>query len=129
MLKSSERYDILPDIFKLAAAIHEPRDYEHLKQIYANIELTYSIMADRDKRAREKPLAAYYRVSFFGRMFDDENNKCYIYKEPGNTKLFEICDRLKKVYSKRFGDDNSVEILSDSRKVKNCKLIYFILTN
>jgi len=28
MFKLGERYDILPDIFKLAAAIHEPRDYE-----------------------------------------------------------------------------------------------------
>lgn len=74
-------------------------------------------MDERDKRAREKPLGAYYRVSFYGRMFEDENNKVYIYKEPGNTKLFEICDRLKSVYSKRFGSSECVEILSDSRKV------------
>ena len=28
MFKLAERYDILPEIFKLAAAIHEPQDYE-----------------------------------------------------------------------------------------------------
>ena len=74
-------------------------------------------MAERDQRAREKPLGAYYRVSFFGKMFQDQNSKVYIYKEPGNTKLFEICDRLKKIYAKRFGSNDLVEILNDNRKV------------
>ena len=35
MLKSGERFDILPDIFKLVAAIHEPRDYEvYINNVY-----------------------------------------------------------------------------------------------
>ncbi len=122
MFKLGERYDILPDIFKLAAAIHEPRDYEHLKQIYQNIEKAYEIMAERDQRAREKPLGAYYRVCFYGKMFQDQNNKVYIYKEPGNTKLFEICDRLRKVYTKRFGNPDLVELLNDNRKPSDLKL-------
>lgn len=118
MLKLGERYDFLPDIFKLAVAIYEPnRDYEHLQQMHQNIQKAYSYLAERDQRSKEKPLAAYYRVSFYGRMFEQENNKVYIYKEPGNTKLFEICDRLRKVYVKRFGSADCVEILSDSRKV------------
>lgn len=118
MLKLAERYDFLPDIFKLAVAIYEPnRDYEHLQQMHQNIQKAYSYLAERDQRSKEKPLAAYYRVSFYGRMFEQENNKVYIYKEPGSTKLYEICDRLRKIYSHRFGSLDCVEILSDSRKV------------
>lgn len=138
MLKLAERYDFLPDIFKLAVAIYEPsRDYEvilittisdsahlnfrlnvrkHLQQMHMNIQKAYSYLAERDQRSREKPLAAFYRVSFFGKLFGTENNKVYIYKEPSNTKLFEICERLRKVYNARLNGEH-VEILSDSRKV------------
>lgn len=79
-------------------------------------------MAERDQQAREKPLGAYYRVCFYGQKFNSENNKVYIYKEPGNTKLFEITDRLRKIYSKQFGSSESVEILRDSRKPHELKL-------
>ncbi|CAF0807517.1 unnamed protein product, partial [Brachionus calyciflorus] len=123
MLKLAERYDFMPDIFKLAVAIYEPnRDYEHLQQMHLNIQKAYSYLAERDQRSKEKPLAAYYRVCFYGKAFEQENNKVYIYKEPGNTKLFEICERLRKVYSKRFVSGETVEILSDSRKPTELKL-------
>ena len=123
MLKMAERFDSLPNIFKLAVAIYETnRDYEHLQQMHQNIQRAYSYMAERDQRAREKALGAYYRISYYGKMFGDENNKVYIYKEPGNTKLFEVCDRMRKVYAKRFGSADLVEILSDSRKPAELKL-------
>ncbi len=88
-----------------------------LQQMHQNIQRAYSHMAERDQSAREKPLGAYYRVGFYGQMFNDENNKVYIYKEPSNTKLFEICDRLRKVYAKQFGSLEVVEILRDSKNV------------
>lgn len=50
MLKLAERYDSLPNIFKLAVAIYETnRDYEHLQQMHQNIQRAYSYMAQRDK--------------------------------------------------------------------------------
>ncbi|RNA06745.1 dedicator of cytokinesis 9-like [Brachionus plicatilis] len=123
MLKLAERYDFMPDIFKLVVAIYESnRDYEQLQQTHLNIQKAYSYLAERDQRSKDKPLATFYRVSFYGKAFEQENNKVYIYKEPGNTKLFEICDRLRKVYSKRFGKKESVEILSDSRKPNELNL-------
>lgn len=90
---------------------------KHLQQMHQNIQKAYSYLAERDQRSREKPLAAYYRVSFFGKMFESENNKVYIYKEPSNTKLFEICERLRKVYARRFNSEEAVEIVNDSKKV------------
>lgn len=94
--------------------------------MHQNIQKAYSYLAERDQRSREKPLAAYYRVSFFGKLFAAENNKVYIYKEPSNTKLFEICERLRKIYNARFLAYNQmVEILNDSRKVKTRSLSNF----
>lgn len=123
MLKLGERYDNLPNIFKLAVAIYETnKDYANLQQMHLAIQRAYSYMAERDSQARQKPLGAYYRVSFYGQRFNDENNKVYIYKEPGNTKLFEITDRLRKNYAKQFGSLESVEILRDSRKPQDLKL-------
>jgi hypothetical protein len=90
--------------------------------MHQNIQKAYSYLAERDQRSREKPLAAYYRVSFFGKAFATENNKVYIYKEPSNTKLFEVCDRLRKIYNARFNGDQIVEILNDSRKPNELKL-------
>ena len=77
-------------------------------------------MADRDHKSREISLATYFRVTFYGAAFNELNNNVYIYKEPGNTKLFEMCDRLKKVYTRhRLGTDSgTLEILNDNRKVK-----------
>ena len=76
MLRLAERYDNLPAIFKLAVAIYETnRDYAHLQQMHQNIQRAYSHMAERDLQARDKPLAAYYRVGFYGGRFKDENNK------------------------------------------------------
>lgn len=123
MFKLSERYEFLPDIFKLAVAIYEPsRDYVHLQQMHLNIQKAYSYLAERDQKSKDKPLASFYRVSFFGKLFEQENNKVYIYKEPSNTKLFEVCDRIRKLYARRYGDENSVEILCDSRKPSELKL-------
>jgi hypothetical protein len=101
--------------------------------MHQNIQKAYSYLAERDQRVshRDKPLAAYYRVSFFGQLFENENNKVYIYKEPCNTKLFEICERLRKLYTNRYGglynmnnnqEDNNIEILCDSRKPAELKL-------
>jgi hypothetical protein len=126
MLKLGERYDSLQNIFKLIVAIYETnRDYDNLQQMHQNIQRTYSHMATRNDKGHEaQPIASYYRVSFFGKLFQDENNKVYIYKEPGNTKLFEICDRLRMIFSHRFGEDYAdlIEILSDSRKPSELKL-------
>ena len=80
------------------------------------IQMAYSKLSDKEQY-REKPLGSYYRVSFYGKVivkdilssvlklipylkgFEDENGKVYIYKEPGGTKLYEICERLRKLYT------------------------------
>lgn len=48
--------------------------------------------------------------------FEDEDGKEYIYKEPKFTPLSEISQRLLKLYSDKFGQEN-VKIIQDSGKV------------
>lgn len=48
--------------------------------------------------------------------FEDEDGKEYIYKEPKFTPLSEISQRLLKLYSDKFGQEN-VKIIQDSGRV------------
>jgi hypothetical protein len=49
-------------------------------------------------------------------MFDDENEKEYVYKEPHATQLNQVCERLSHMYTIKFGK-GSVELIRDSNKV------------
>lgn len=49
-------------------------------------------------------------------MFEEEDGKEYIYKEPKVTSLAEICERLKALYTEKYGKD-VVQIIKDSNKV------------
>lgn len=54
--------------------------------------------------------------------FEDEDGKEYIYKEPKFTPLSEISQRLLKLYSDKFGQEN-VKIIQDSGRVgSQCSL-------
>lgn len=48
--------------------------------------------------------------------FEDEDGKEYIYKEPKFTPLSEVSQRLLKLYSDKFGQEN-VKIIQDSGRV------------
>lgn len=49
-------------------------------------------------------------------LFEEEDGKEYIYKEPKLTGLSEISLRLVKLYGEKFGTEN-VKIIQDSDKV------------
>jgi len=58
----------------------------------------------------------------FQGFFEDEDGKEYIYKEPKFTPLSEISQRLLKLYSDKFGQEN-VKMIQDSGRVSTCTLI------
>lgn len=59
------------------------------------------------------------RVVSFQGFFEDEDGKEYIYKEPKFTPLSEISQRLLKLYSEKFGQEN-VKMIQDSGRVRPC---------
>jgi hypothetical protein len=67
-------------------------------------------------------LGSYYRVAFYGTLFEDLDGKEFIYKEPKITKLGEIQDRLKDIFNKRFKGEDKLKIITDSNNVDRSKL-------
>ena len=65
----------------------------------------------------------YFQSSYFV----EEDGKEYIYKEPKVTSLAEICERLKNMYSEKYGKD-TVKLIMDSNKVLKPGLHVCILT-
>ncbi len=51
--------------------------------------------------------------------FEEEDGKEYIYKEPKITSLTEICDRLRNMYTQKYGN-GKVKIIMDSNRVSVC---------
>jgi len=78
----------------------------------------------------KRMLGKYFRVAFFGQAyFGDEDGKEYVYKEPKITGLTEICERLNKIYSDKYGRDK-VCLIRNSNKVNRtilCNVLVLFL--
>ncbi|TMS06920.1 Dedicator of cytokinesis protein 9 [Larimichthys crocea] len=113
-LWKAERYELISDIYKLIIPIYEKRrDFEKLAHLYDTLHRAYSKVTEV-MHTGKRLLGTYFRVAFFGQgFFEDEDGKEYIYKEPKFTPLSEISQRLLKLYSDKFGQEN-VKMIQDS---------------
>ncbi|XP_056870201.1 dedicator of cytokinesis protein 9-like isoform X2 [Takifugu flavidus] len=116
-LWKAERYELISDIYKLIIPIYEQRrDFEKLAHLYDTLHRAYSKVTEV-MHTGKRLLGTYFRVAFFGQgFFEDEDGKEYIYKEPKFTPLSEISQRLLKLYSEKFGQEN-VKMIQDSGRV------------
>ncbi|XP_054644016.1 dedicator of cytokinesis protein 9 isoform X4 [Dunckerocampus dactyliophorus] len=116
-LWKAERYELISDVYKLIIPIYEKRrDFEKLAHLYDTLHRAYSKVTEV-MHTGKRLLGTYFRVAFFGQgFFEDEDGKEYIYKEPKFTPLSEISQRLLKLYSDKFGQEN-VKMIQDSGKI------------
>ncbi|XP_047456081.1 dedicator of cytokinesis protein 9-like isoform X3 [Mugil cephalus] len=116
-LWKAERYELISDIYKLIIPIYEKRrDFEKLAHLYDTLHRAYSKVTEV-MHSGKRLLGTYFRVAFFGQgFFEDEDGKEYIYKEPKFTPLSEISQRLLKLYSDKFGQEN-VKMIQDSGRI------------
>uniref|UniRef100_A0A8C5HF45 Dedicator of cytokinesis protein 9-like n=1 Tax=Gouania willdenowi TaxID=441366 RepID=A0A8C5HF45_GOUWI len=129
-LWKAERYELIADVYRLVIPIYEQRrDFEKLTHLYDTLHRAYTKVMEV-MHSGKRLLGTYFRVAFFGQVttkntiistfcygfFEDEDGKEYIYKEPKFTPLSEISQRLLKLYSDKFGQEN-VKIIQDSGKV------------
>lgn len=116
-LEMAERYEVLGDIYKLIIPIYEySRDFDKLASSYDSLSKAYTKVVDVTASGK-RLLGKYFRIAFFGSSyFVEEDGKEYIYKEPKVTSLAEICERLKNMYSEKYGKD-TVKLIMDSNKV------------
>ncbi|XP_032386220.1 dedicator of cytokinesis protein 9 [Etheostoma spectabile] len=116
-LWKAERYELISDIYKLIIPIYEKRrDFEKLAHLYDTLHRAYSKVTEV-MHSGKRLLGTYFRVAFFGQgFFEDEDGKEYIYKEPKFTPLSEVSQRLLKLYSDKFGQEN-VKMIQDSGRI------------
>ncbi|KAM9710203.1 dedicator of cytokinesis protein 9 isoform 3-T3 [Menidia menidia] len=126
-LWKAERYELISDIYKLIIPIYEKRrDFEKLAHLYDTLHRAYSKVTEV-MHTGKRLLGTFFRVAFFGQQyqftdsdvegfFEDEDGKEYIYKEPKFTPLSEISQRLLKLYSDKFGQEN-VKMIQDSGRI------------
>nr|XP_015218956.1 PREDICTED: dedicator of cytokinesis protein 9 isoform X8 [Lepisosteus oculatus] len=130
-LWKAERYEVIADIYKLIIPIYEKRrDFEKLAHLYDTLHRAYSKVTEV-MHTGKRLLGTFFRVAFFGQaaqyqftdsetdaegFFEDEDGKEYIYKEPKFTPLSEISQRLLKLYSDKFGQEN-VKMIQDSGRI------------
>uniref|UniRef100_A0A3Q3DF16 Dedicator of cytokinesis protein 9-like n=1 Tax=Hippocampus comes TaxID=109280 RepID=A0A3Q3DF16_HIPCM len=116
-LWNAERYELIADVYRLIIPIHEKRrDFEKLTHVYDTLHRAYTKVLEV-MHTGKRLLGTYFRVAFFGQgFFEDEDGKEYIYKEPKFTPLSEIAQRLLKLYSYKFGQEN-VKIIQESGRV------------
>uniref|UniRef100_A0A673BNQ0 Dedicator of cytokinesis 9b n=1 Tax=Sphaeramia orbicularis TaxID=375764 RepID=A0A673BNQ0_9TELE len=116
-LWKAERYELIADVYRLIIPIYEHRrDFEKLTHLYDTLHRAYTKVMEV-MHTGKRLLGTYFRVAFFGQgFFEDEDGKEYIYKEPKFTPLSEISQRLLKLYSDKFGQEN-VKIIQDSGRV------------
>ncbi|KAF3706389.1 Dedicator of cytokinesis protein 9 [Channa argus] len=116
-LWKAERYELIADVYRLIIPIYEQRrDFEKLTHLYDTLHRAYTKVIEV-MHTGKRLLGTYFRVAFFGQgFFEDEDGKEYIYKEPKFTPLSEISQRLLKLYSDKFGQEN-VRIIQDSGRV------------
>ncbi|XP_054631989.1 dedicator of cytokinesis protein 9-like isoform X2 [Dunckerocampus dactyliophorus] len=116
-LWKAERYELIADVYRLIIPIYEQRrDFEKLTHLYDTLHRAYTKVLEV-MHTGKRLLGTYFRVAFFGQgFFEDEDSKEYIYKEPKFTPLSEVSQRLLKLYSDKFGQEN-VKIIQDSGRV------------
>ncbi|XP_053722873.1 dedicator of cytokinesis protein 9 isoform X5 [Synchiropus splendidus] len=116
-LWKAERYELIADVYRLIIPIYEQRrDFEKLTHLYDTLHRAYTKVMEV-MHSGKRLLGTFFRVAFFGQgFFEDEDGKEYIYKEPKFTPLSEISQRLLKLYSDKFGQEN-VKIIQDSGRV------------
>jgi len=121
-LKQAELYETANELYKLIIPIHEKnRNYDKLAKSHGDLkEIFAKIISSIQNQSRL--LGSYYRIGFYGSVFEEMDGKEYIYKEPKITRLGEIQDRLKAVFAQKFKTEDKLKIITDSNAVNREKL-------
>ncbi|KAA0186547.1 Dedicator of cytokinesis protein 8 [Fasciolopsis buskii] len=113
-------YELVPRIYsRLIPALEAANEYGRLAEVHGRIKEAYTAL---EKMQRGKRLfSTFFRVGFYGSLFNELDGLEFIYKEPPLTKLAEITHRLSSFYAKQFGDDRVV-VVKDSKLIEKRSL-------
>eukprot|EP00026_Physarum_polycephalum_P000226 Phypoly_transcript_00226.p1 GENE.Phypoly_transcript_00226~~Phypoly_transcript_00226.p1 ORF type:complete len:1906 (-),score=310.18 Phypoly_transcript_00226:3-5720(-) len=122
-MNEADLYEVTANLYKLVIPIHEKsHNYDALMKCYGDLRDTYSTLMLSIKQ-QSRMLGSYYRVGFYGKVFDELDGKEFVYKEPKITRLVEIKDRLAELYKvPQKAGEPVVVVLPDSSVVDRSKL-------
>ena len=86
-------YESMNEVYKLVIPVYEhKRSFEKLEKIHGRLQSGYQkIVSKSGKRF----LATFFRVGFYGSLFNDLDKQEFVYKEEGHTHLAEFSLRLE----------------------------------
>ncbi|KAM9965179.1 hypothetical protein ACTFIW_004986 [Dictyostelium discoideum] len=115
LLKESEYFEIANLVYKLLLPVHEEHlNYQELARCHGDLQDIFKRIVECTN-TQSRMLGSYYRVGLYGKRFEEMNGKEFIYKEPKITRLVEIKDRLKSLYSKKLSvPEDSIVIIEGS---------------
>ena len=122
-------YELVPLVLSKAISIFEAsKNQIRLRDLYrAQVQAMDNVI-----ESRRRFFGKFYRVAFYGKEWEDYDQRSFIYKEPKITQLNEVRARLETLYSNRFGADK-FEIITDSKPIDEINLdgnrVYLQLTS
>ena len=126
----AEMYELVPLVLSKSITIFEQsKQRERLRDLYR----AQAAAMDSVIESRRRFFGKFYRVAFYGKEWEDYDQRRFIYKEPKITQLNEVRARLETLYSNRFGADK-FEIITDSKPIEEMNLeldkhVYLQLTS
>jgi len=115
-------YELCMEIYMLLDQIHKAQRQRKYEDIIANLN-EYKELCDRLVDTNNPPdrlYPVYYRVGFYGALWEDLNQKEFIYKMSAKYNLSAFKKHLLDQYSKKFG--NKVEVLTSNEDINVEKL-------
>ncbi|TNN07690.1 Dedicator of cytokinesis protein isoform 4 [Schistosoma japonicum] len=112
-LESAGLFECIRPVYALILPVYEFKcQYTNLAQIYHHIGRTYEAIS-RVESQGHRLFATYYRVTFYGQLFESMAGKSFIYRSNPCQKLNEKCNELLQLYRHKYGNQ-SVELLSEN---------------
>ncbi|VDM18675.1 unnamed protein product [Hydatigera taeniaeformis] len=114
-LHEANQFEQIPLIcYWVLPILYSSGEQEYLHQVHKLIRTSHA--AEYEPVRTHRLFSTYFRVGFYGSLFDDQNGKEFIYKEAPLTKLAEITTRLQEFYSRQLGGKR-VEIIKSSGRI------------
>mmetsp|Transcript_2535 Transcript_2535/g.5775 ORF Transcript_2535/g.5775 Transcript_2535/m.5775 type:complete len:2039 (-) Transcript_2535:83-6199(-) len=104
---------------KVLPLLMRKKKYKALSEAHIHLHNVFMHLTHHQEKENRR-LGTYYRVGFYGTRFAHRDGKEFIYKKPKVTRLIEIVNEMRSLYSNIVHD--SVEILDSSGAVDRAKL-------
>ncbi|TPP64669.1 Dedicator of cytokinesis protein 11 [Fasciola gigantica] len=111
-LEAAGLFEAIRPVYALVIPVYEARqEYTALAQIYRHIGRAYDAIGHAEASGH-RLFAAYFRVTFYGQLFESLANKSFIYRTNACQKLGGMCNELLTLYRNKYGQ-GVVDLLTD----------------